>query len=134
MILFNSFALPVKSSMSTGSNEKQGTPQSEGLFISPKQEEKDYLKPKPMIQTIKVMEEIEECKTPTRLSGNQIMTMLECPPAPRKKKQPTSPSSSHTMKKSSSIDDHEPLNFFEDTNPEVELFFQSMNDFTRDNK
>ncbi|KAG4968539.1 hypothetical protein JHK82_034255 [Glycine max] len=92
--------------MSTGSSERQGSPQTG---------EKDYLKPKLMIQPQRVMEEeeIEECKTPTWQSGNQITTMLECPPAPRKKK-PTSPN----MRKSSAIDDHGQLNFFEEIKPE----------------
>ncbi|RDX64623.1 hypothetical protein CR513_56803, partial [Mucuna pruriens] len=125
----------VNSSMATRSSEKQGTPQSEGLISSPRRGEKDYLKPKLMIQPKNVMEEIEECKTPTWSSGNQITTMLECPPAPRKKRRPTSPISSHRMRKSPATDDHDQLNFFEETKPEdVDLFFQSIYEFDRANK
>lgn len=107
--------------MNTGSSERQGSPQTG---------EKDYLKPKLMIQPQRVMEEeeIEECKTPQ--SGNQIPTILECPPAPRKKR-PTSPNT----RKLSAIDDHGQLNFFEEIKPEeVEFFFQSMYEFNRTHK
>jgi len=122
----------VKSSMSTGSSEREGSPQSEGVMISPKEGEKDYLKAKMIIQP--VVEEIEECKTPTWSSRNQTTTILECPPAPRKQRQSNSPLSSHMMR-ALRIDGDEQLNFFEEVEPrEVELFFQSMNDFNRVNK
>ncbi|KAG4961213.1 hypothetical protein AAZX31_13G302800 [Glycine max] len=116
--------------MNTGSSERQGSPQTEGMVTSPKQGENDYLKPKLMTQPQRVMEEeeIEECKTPQ--SGNQIPTILECPPAPRKKR-PTSPNT----RKLSAIDDHGQLNFFEEIkSEEVELFFQSMHEFNRTHK
>ncbi|CAL0332316.1 unnamed protein product [Lupinus luteus] len=64
---------------------------------------------------------IEECKTPTR-SSNQIPAILTCPPAPRKKKRPN-------------LSAYDEFSFFEDNNAEeVEVFFQSMYEFTRANK
>ncbi|KAF1859271.1 hypothetical protein Lal_00009855 [Lupinus albus] len=65
---------------------------------------------------------IEECKTPTRLS-NQIPAILTCPPAPRKKKRV-----SQVRAESSSP---YALSFFQE---EIEVFFQSMYEFTRANK
>jgi len=114
--------------MSTGSSEREGSPQSEGVITSPKEGEKDYLKSKLIIPP--VVEETEECKTPTWASRNQITTILECPPAPRKKRQPSS-SISHMMS-ALTIDE---LSFYEEVEQgQVELFFQSMNDFNRANK
>lgn len=123
--------LLVKSSMSTESTEREA--ESEGVIRSPKEGEKeDYLKQKLIIQP--VVEEIEECRTPTWSSRNQVTSILECPPAPRKKRQSNSSISSHMMK-ALTIDDHDQMSFYEEVEPrEVELFFQSINDFDRANK
>ncbi|QCE09394.1 hypothetical protein DEO72_LG10g613 [Vigna unguiculata] len=119
--------------MSTESSEREGSPQSEGVITSPKEGEKeDYLKQKLIIQPI--VEEIEECKTPTWSSRNKVATILECPPAPRKIR-PSNSSISSQMMRALTIDDHNQLNFCEEVEPmEVELFFQSINDFNRINK
>ncbi|KAK7261280.1 hypothetical protein RIF29_27589 [Crotalaria pallida] len=97
--------------MSTnGSMEKQGA----------QGDERDMKLPKKM-KGLK-MEEVEECKTPTR---SEIPDSLKCPPAPRKKRV--------EMGKSSA---HDELNFFEDIiAEEIELFFKSIYDqLTRANK
>ncbi|CAJ1955839.1 unnamed protein product [Sphenostylis stenocarpa] len=124
--------------MSKGSSEREDSAESEGVIIitSPEEGEKDYLKEKLIIQPQRMVEEVEECKTPTWSSRNQITTMLECPPAPRKKRQQTSPISSHMMMRALTIDDDDDhLSFFQEVEPgEMELFFQSINDFTRANK
>ncbi|KAK7402098.1 hypothetical protein VNO78_14093 [Psophocarpus tetragonolobus] len=121
--------------MSSRSGERKGSQQIERVITSSKEGENDYLKPELMIQPETVGEEIEECKTPTWISGNQITSMLKCPPAPRKKRQPSSAISSHKLRKSSGIDDHDQLSFFEEIKPEeIDLFFQSMYQYNKAHK
>ncbi|KAK7272192.1 hypothetical protein RJT34_28639 [Clitoria ternatea] len=109
--------------MDTGSSEKkQGIPHTEAVKSEGKHGEEDVM-PKLMIKAKEVMEdeETEECKTPT-WSGNQIPTMLQCPPAP--KKSPLPP-----------LLHHREFTFFEHISPgEVEEFFQSLYEFRRINQ
>ncbi|KAJ1388983.1 hypothetical protein SESBI_38665 [Sesbania bispinosa] len=113
--------------MTTGRIEKQGggAPQSEG--------KEEMMKPKLKkiqveLPVERVMEEEEECKTPT-FAENKIPTMLKCPPAPRKKRSVPGPLSKRP---------HYHFSFFEDIMPgEVEFFLELtiiMNQLARANK
>lgn len=109
--------------MSKESTEKQVPPPMGELSV---QEGEEDAKRK-VNEAMVVMEELGECKTPTR-SSNMIPVIQNCPPAPRKKRRSVSAFSSH-MKRSSASE----LKYV--VKPEeVESFFQSMFELSRVNK
>lgn len=109
--------------LSTRGLAKQQVPhQMEESSIIPKQEEEDENITK-TIQAQEVMEELEECKTPT---SNKIPVIKNCPPAPRKKRRSSFSSHSIMIKRSSATE----LKYVVKPK-EVDSFFQSMFELTK---
>ncbi|CAJ2654546.1 unnamed protein product [Trifolium pratense] len=76
-------------------------------------------------QEVIIMEELEECKTPT-CSRSKIPIAINCPPAPRKKRKPSLSSHSCFMKRSLASQFKYVVKA-----EEVDSFFQSMFKLTK---
>jgi hypothetical protein len=107
--------------MSTTWSPKQQLPhQMEKSIIKQEKGEDTNITKSIQEQEVIIMEELEQCKTPT-CSSSKIPITKNCPPAPRKKWKPSLSSHSCFMKKSSATQ----LKYVVKAE-EVECFFQSM--------